>query len=191
MLRISSLSETGLVSADGAGALFLRSAGGNGAVPVAGRRAFPFPPIRSGISAPPLRHGHPAVVMAILLSSWPASTGHLFRQAIIFGPFCWLSGHFLPPGRHFCPFLLAQRSFLSADPSFSALFAGLTVVMAGPDRPSLPPSHHFRPILLAQRSYLSAGPSFSAHFVGLTVVMAGLDRPSLPPIHHFRPFLST
>ena len=177
--------------------------------------------------------------MATLLPSWPALTGHLFRQAIIFGPFCRLGGchgrprpaissaspsfsaHFvgltvvmadpdrpsLPPIHHFRPFLLAWRSFSSARPPFLPLFAGSAVffvrrsIIFGlfcrldgchgrPNRPSLPPIHHFRPFLLAQRSYLSARPSFSALFVGLTVVMAGSDRPSLPSGHRIRLLLS-
>ena len=142
MLRISTLSETGLVSADGAGALFLRSAGGNGAVPVAGRRAFPFPPIRSGISAPPLRHGRPDRPSVALLSSWPPCSRHgrprpaissakpsfsalfagsaviFFRQTIIFGPFCWLD----------CCHGRPRPAISSAKPSFSALFAGSAVI---------------------------------------------------------------
>ena len=128
--------------------------------------------------------------------SWPAPTGHLFRQPIIFGPFCRLDGCHGRP----------RPAISSASPSFSALFVGLTVVMAGLDRPSLPSGHHFRPFLSAWRSFSSAGPSFSAFFVGLTVVMADLIghlfRQSIifgpfcwlsglfcPPIHHFRPFL--
>ena len=62
--------------------------------------------------------------------------GHLFRQAVIFGCFCWMGGRFCPPGHHFCSFLSALRSIFPARPSFSALFADSTVVMAGSDRPS-------------------------------------------------------
>ena len=36
----------------------------------------------------------------------------------------------LPLDHHFCPFLTAQRSFSPAKPSFFAIFAGQTVVMA-------------------------------------------------------------
>ena len=76
-----------------------------------GRRTSPFPPIRSGISAPPpssadlnARHDRPSVVMAG--SDRPS----------------------VPPSHHFCHFLLAQRSFSSAGPSFLAIFAGLAVI---------------------------------------------------------------
>ena len=77
-----------------------------------------------------------ASVMADLPLSWPAPTGHLFHQAVIFGCFCWRGGRFCPPGHHFCSFLSAWRSIFPARPSFSALFAGSTVVMAGSNRPS-------------------------------------------------------
>jgi hypothetical protein len=86
-------------------------------------------------------------------------TGHLFRQAIIFAHFCWLDGHFLPPSHHFCSFLTARRSIIPVRPSFSAVFAGLTVIffrqaiifahfcrLGGQLFPS---GRHFRPFLLA------------------------------------------
>ena len=113
--------------------------------PSLGRRTSPFPPIRSGISAPPpssadlnARHDRPSVVMAgsdrptvppshhfchfLLAQRSISSAGPsfsavfaglaviFFRRAIIFGCFCWLSGHFLPPSRHFWLFLLARQS---------------------------------------------------------------------------------
>ena len=139
---------------------------------------------------PPLRHGRlrPAICCA------DARPGH--PAVVMAGP----DRPSLPPGHHFCPFLLAWRSFSSVKPPFSALFVGSAVVFVRRavifghfcwlDGHFLPSSRHFRPFLSAQRSFLSAGPSFLAIFAGLTVVMAGSDRPSLPPVHHFRPFLS-
>ena len=122
-----------------------------------------------------------------LLPIFAGSAVVFVRRSIIFGLFCRFDGRFLPSGRHFCLFLLAQRSFLSAGPSFSAFFVGLTVVffrqaaifayfcwLSGR---FCPPVHHFCPFLLARRlswpprpAISAAGPSFSAFFVGLTVV---------------------
>jgi hypothetical protein len=55
---------------------------------------------------PCCRHGRPSVVMAG--SDRPS----------------------LPLDHHFCCFLTARQSFLSAKPSFSAIFAGLTVIFS-------------------------------------------------------------
>jgi len=181
------------------------------------RPASPSCPAPTGHLSPCCRHGRPPVVCQTgnrhgqprpAISSTKPSFLLIFvglavnfsRQAVIFGRFCWLSGHFCPPGHHFGLFLLARRSLLSAMPSFSAIFVGLSVVMAGPDRPSLPPGHHFGLFLLAQRSFLSARPSFSALFAGLAVVFVRqtiifahfcrLGGQFFPSGHHFRPFLS-
>ena len=203
----------------------LRPAASGVTAPSPGPRVLPFPPIRSGISAPPPSWPmgilswppsrrlsdrkpswpawpaicRPAAVMAgldrpsvALLPSWPASTGHLFRQAVIFGPFCRLGGRFCPPDHHFCSFLSAWRSIFPAGPSFSAVFAGLAVIfvrqavilgcfcwLSGRFCPS---GRHFGLFLLAWRSFFPAGPSFWAVFAGWAVVFC-------PPGHHFQPFL--
>jgi len=106
-------------------------------------------------SLPPGHHYCPFLLaQRSFLSARPSLSAHFvgltvifFRQAVILGHFCWLSGLFCPPDHHFCSFLSAWRSIFPAGPSLSAVFAGSTVVMAGPDRPSLPPDHHFRPFL--------------------------------------------
>ena len=132
----------------------LRPAAFGVTAPSSSPRALPFPPIRSGISAPHLRHGRPDRPSVALLPSWPTFRCHgrlrpaisaagpsflLFfdgpavifvRQAIIFGHFCWLNGHFLPPSHHFCPFLTAQRSFSSAKPSFLSIIVGTAVIFS-------------------------------------------------------------
>ena len=123
----------------------LRPAAFGVTAPSPGLRTSPFPPIRSGISAPHLRHGRLASVMA--------GTDRPSLSAI----------------HHFCCFLTARRSILSAGPSFLSVFVGLAVVMAGTDRPSLPPIHHFRLYLTARRSFLSANPSFLLFFDGSAV----------------------
>ncbi len=109
----------------------LRPAASGVTAPSSGPRALPFPPIRSGISAPPLRHGRPDrpslppgrhfrpflsawrsifSVRPSFLSIFAGSAVVFVRRSIIFGLFCRFDGRFLPSGRHFCPFLLAQRS---------------------------------------------------------------------------------
>ena len=109
----------------------LRPAASGVTAPSPGLRTSPFPPIRSGISAPPPSWPpRPAISSAgpSFSAFFVGLTVVFFRQAVIFVHFCWLSGRNCPPGHHFRPFLLAQRSFLSADPSFSAFFVSLAVI---------------------------------------------------------------
>ena len=156
----------------------LRPAASGVTAPSPGPRALPFPPICSEISAPP-PSWPPCRRLSDRKTSWPAPTGHLCRRSIIFARFCWLSGHFHPPSHHFCSFLSVWRSIIPVRPSFSAVFAGLTVIfirqaiifahfcrLGGQLFPS---GRHFRPFLTAQRSSSSAKPSFLLIFVGLAV----------------------
>ena len=80
----------------------LRPAASGVTAPSPGPRAFPFPPIRSGISAPPPSwppfrcHGLPGTVMAALPS-------FVRPETVMAGP----DRPSLPPSRHFWLFLLA------------------------------------------------------------------------------------
>ena len=80
----------------------LRPAASGVTAPSPGPRALPFPPIRSGISAPP-PSWPPSRRLSDRKTSWPAPTGHL-------SPCCRhgrLDRPSLPPSHHFCSFLLA------------------------------------------------------------------------------------
>ncbi len=152
----------------------LRPAAFGVTAPSPGPRALPFPPIRSGISAPP-----PSWPMGIL--SWPPSRRLSDRKPSWPAP----TGHLSPCCRHGRPRPAICRP---------------AAVMAGLDRPSLPPDHHFCSFLSAWRSIFPARPSFWAVFAGLAVVFVRravifgrfcwFSGRFCPPGHHFRPFLS-
>ncbi len=123
----------------------LRPAAFGVTAPSPGPRALPFPPIRSGISAPP-----PSWPMGIL--SWPPSRRLSDRKPSWPAP----TGHLSPCCRHGRP----RPAISSARPLFSALFAGSAVVFVR--RPII-----FGPFLSAWRSISSIGPSYSAIIVGM------------------------
>ena len=187
-----------------AGALILRSAGGNGA------------PARSlDVATPP----------------FTAPAFGLARNVVEQAPSCRLRRHRSLPGPSHIPVsadsLRNQRpappswptcsAISSANPSFSTVFDGpavnfvrWTIIFVHfcrlgrrhgrLDRPSLPPSHHFCPFLTVRRSILSVGPSFSTVFDGPAVNFVRqaiiichfcwLDVHFCPLDHHFCPFLS-
>ena len=162
--------------------------------------SWSLPPVHSIISARLSVMAGPDRSSVALLSSWPprssswpAPTGHLFRQAIIFAHFCWLSGHFLPSSRHFWPFLLAQRSFSSVKPPFSAIFVGSAVIFF---RQAIIFAHfgwlggHFLPSGRYYRPFLSVWWQMAdqvGHDAGGCWSVYGVCKPKKGPTGHRRP----